>query len=87
MNQRPTVPSLLRQRMSALPSPLKSAVPAICHDSDVKVGSKVAVTGCAVPCMIQTPTVPSLLRHRMSASWSPLKSATPAICHDSGAKA
>src|SRR5262245_3381081 len=69
----------LRQRMSALASPLKSAVPATVHS-----GSRVAIAAPPTSCdpfMSQYARRPVLCRHSTSALPSPLKSPRPTIFH------
>src|SRR5438876_8525335 len=64
---------LFCQRMSALPSPLKSLEPAMLHD--VPTVPKLTVDVCVVPFMIQIKRCPvELFCQRMSALPSPLKS-------------
>src|SRR5438094_869747 len=64
---------LFCQRMSALPSPLKSHEPAMLHD--VVTVPKLTVDVCAVPFMSQITRCPvELFCQRMSALPSPLKS-------------
>ena len=71
MSQMLFVPSLLRHRMSDLPSPLKSPVPATDQPWARRAGSRLWAR-CLF--MSQSRLVPSLLRHRMSEVPSPLKS-------------
>src|ERR1035441_9852504 len=71
-----TVPSELRQRISLLPSPLKSPVSKI--DQLVGKTPKLEAEYC-VPFISHIPTVPSELRQRMSVLPSPLKSPVPTI--------
>src|SRR5438034_1226508 len=71
---------LFCQRMSALPSPLKSPEPAMLHD--VGTVPNLTVDVCAVPFMSQITRCPvELFCQRMSALPSPLKSFEPSL-HD-----
>src|SRR5260370_2581473 len=76
MNQIPTLPLVSCQRMSPLPSPLKSPVPAT--DQMVDIVPTPAGVACA-PFMNQIPTLPLPSRHSQSALPSPLKSRWPTI--------
>src|SRR5436190_2076901 len=78
MNQIATSPVVvLRHRMSALPSPLKSPMPSIVQ----AVGTlpKPPLDEIDAPFISQTATLPLLSRHRRSPLPSPLKSPVPAI--------
>src|SRR5260370_23304595 len=70
-----------RQRMSPLPSPLKSPVPTI--DQLVGTFPTPAVLGfkMVVPFISQMATLPLVSRQRMSDLPSPLKSPVPTIDH------
>src|ERR1700691_381187 len=71
-------PLVSTQRISLLPSPLKSPVPATDHVSGMVPTLVVLEFVGVVPFISQIATVPLLLlRHRMSAMPSPLKSPTP----------
>ena len=75
MSQMPTRPAVCRQRISALPSPLKSADP---FDGPVQAdapGSPMPLM--LVPFMNHMADQAQLCRHRMSALPSPSKSPTP----------
>src|SRR5208282_3413042 len=74
-----TSPDVSCQRMSLMPSPLKSPVPTIDQAVDtvatyVAVGFKIVV-----PFISQIATSPAVSRHRMSLLPSPLKSPVPTI--------
>ena len=70
-----------RHRMSALPSPLKSPVPAMCQSvATLRRSCAVAGERRRWPGQSQSVTVPSSARHRMSALPSPLKSPVPTMC-------
>src|SRR3974377_845158 len=74
----------LRQRMSALPSPLKSPTPWICQLEGTKAFKSIPVKP-PEPFEFQIATSPFVaFRHRMSALPSPLKSPTPWICQLEG---
>src|SRR3954453_10500069 len=73
------VPLSLRNNRSALPSPLKSPVPRICHvGSTVELTTTLGVKPLPVDC--HSVKVPLLLRQSRSAVPSPLKSAAAARC-------
>src|SRR5208282_1553902 len=79
ISQIATSPDVSRQRMSLLPSPLKSPVPTIDQAVDtvatyVAVGFKIVV-----PFISQIATSPAVSRQRMSVLPSPLKSPVPTI--------
>src|SRR5579872_2411986 len=77
------LPELSRQRMSLLPSPLKSPV----SDTDHDVGTlpmKVLDVTPPLPLSSQIATLPVLSRHRMSVLPSPLKSPEPTIDQEVG---
>src|SRR6266566_9540293 len=80
-----TLPLVSCHRMSALPSPLKSPVPAMDHT----VGSTLPTAEDCMTCaafMNQIATLPLVvLRHRMSLLPSPSKSRCPTIDHTVGA--
>src|SRR5262252_8066141 len=69
---------VLWNRMSALPSPLKSSVPIACQVEPGLGSATPAVS--VVPLTVQITGVPSVFCHTMSASPSPLKSPVPTIC-------
>src|SRR5437667_329815 len=75
---RPTTPSSLRHRMSLLPSPPKSPVPAICQV--LSICRMLVAEAIAVPFICHSPTSPESLRHRMSLLPSPPKSPVPSTC-------
>src|SRR5215470_17944294 len=78
MNQIATLPLLSRQRMSLLPSPLKSPVSTI----DQLVGAEPTAAACmtCAPFISQIAAAsPLLSRHRISLLPSPLKSPVPTI--------
>src|SRR5260370_476929 len=81
MNQIPTLPLVSCQRMSPLPSPLKSPVPAT--DQPAIIAPTPAGVACA-PFMNQIPTLPLVSRHSKSALPSPLKSRCPTIDQPAG---
>src|SRR5216683_1892650 len=81
MNQIPTLPLPSCKRMSLLPSPLKSPVPAI--DQPAGAAPTPAGVTCA-PFMNQIPTLPLVSRHSKSALPSPLKSRCPTIDQPAG---
>src|SRR6266705_6607578 len=66
---------LFCQRMSGLPSPLKSLEPAMLHD--VATNPKLTAEVRAVPFMSQIARAPEVFCQRMSALPSPLKSLFP----------
>ena len=72
ISQIEALPSVLRHRMSALPSPLKSPTPAIVQ----LVGTTPSPPplACVRPFISQIEALPSVLRHRMSLLPSALKS-------------
>ena len=79
INQIADVPSLFCQRMSALPSPLKSPVPATCQPSPGFARAPPPMK--LVPFISQIARcVSSSVCQRMSALPSPLKSPVPATC-------
>src|SRR5260370_21683802 len=81
MNQIATLPLVSCQRMSLLPSPLKSPVPTIFHTLGGAFPTPAACVTCA-PFISQIATSPvAVFRHRMSPLPSPLKSPVPAIDH------
>src|SRR6266853_693608 len=84
MNQIATLPLLSCQRMSLLPSPLKSPVSLIDHRGNGAEPTPAAWVTCA-PFISQIATVPPLVScQRMSLLLSPLKSAVPATDHAAG---
>src|SRR5690242_13497466 len=85
-------PLALRQRMSVLASPLKSAMPATFHDASGATALPWQVTALLAemlePFICHSDSAPEFWRHKMSALPSPLKSAVPATFQDaSGATA
>src|SRR6266849_2775275 len=84
MNQIATLPLPSCQRMSLLPSPLKSPVSLIDQRGDAAEPTPAAPVTCA-PFISQIATSPVLVFcQRMSPLPSPLKSAVPAIDHTAG---
>src|SRR5258706_400582 len=80
MNQIATLPLVLSyQRMSLLPSPLKSAVPTIDHE--VGTDPTPAICATCAPFISHIATLPLVSRQRMSLLPSPLKSRCPTIDH------
>src|SRR6266496_1427105 len=81
MSQTARMPAVFCQRMSDLPSPLKSPEPAMLHD--VATNPKFTVDVRVVPFMSQITRWPvELFCQRMSDLPSPLKSLEPAMLHD-----
>ena len=78
INHIATAPEMCRHRISLLPSPLKSPVPAICQ-SFPGVPTK-ALDWMLKPFINHIATAPEMCRHRISLLPSPLKSPVPAIC-------
>src|SRR5262249_54605269 len=91
---------LQRNRMSDLPSALKSPVAGICQSSGGIVPGEPPPSTCMLPFMKKEPSVSHttsgpgvhwlavrVQRNRMSDLPSPLKSPTPAICHCNGSTA
>src|SRR5579871_3966860 len=75
------LPSVLRHRMSRLPSPSKSPMPATLHEASSLMAVPPDVTALLDwiddPFMPHSTMLPSLPRHRMSARASPSKSPVP----------
>src|SRR5258708_30746530 len=80
MSHSEAVPSLFCQRMSDLPSPLKSPAPMTCHDGP-GLRPTLAPERMFRPFISQTAAVPSVFWNRMSDLPSPLKSPVPIACH------
>src|SRR5260370_15103596 len=70
-----------RQRMSHLPSPLKSPVPTMDQFVGTVPTPAVAAFKTLVPFISQIATLPLVSRHRMSDLPSPLKSRVPTMVH------
>src|SRR5262245_8060431 len=77
MSQMAAAPEVCRQRMSALPSPLKSPTRSMVQSVVMVPGMATPAT--AVPSMSQMATEPEVCRQRRSALASPLKSPTPTM--------
>ncbi len=75
-------PSVLRHKMSDLPSPLKSPMPATLQELSGVAALPPKLSACEEviwePFMVQSTSVPFWLRHKRSVWPSPLKSPTPA---------
>src|SRR3546814_668626 len=71
--------TVLRHKISALPSPLKSAIPATIHPAPDTVVTACVLVESAPSQITLAPLVG--LRHRISALPSALKSPVPATCH------
>src|ERR1700722_2311521 len=78
MVQSTSEPLLLRHKISDLPSPLKSPIPATFHELSGATALPAKVTPCeeviSDPLMVQSTSVPFWLRHKKSEVPSPLKS-------------
>src|SRR5258708_5068095 len=86
MSHSVSAPLVLRHRMSDVPLPSKSPIPATDHDASgwiaLPFNARCWVDTICDPSRLQSVSVPLLLRHRMSALPSPLKSPIPATVHD-----
>ncbi len=83
ISQIPTLPLVSRQRMSDMPSPLKSPVSAMLQAAGTLPMPEVEAT--AVPLRSQIPTLPLVSRQSRSLLPSPLKSPVPTIVQLVGA--
>src|SRR5215831_15267628 len=84
MNQIPTPLPLAERRMSLMPSPLKSPVPAMLQVPTGSVASPLADLIVPLLFISQTATAPLVWYQRMSHTPSPLKSPVPATVQSLG---